>query len=357
MTDVLDPVGIALSRHNGWLSVPREPSAEMLNASVHVAVATWAQRWVTTPSKRMLGWAIAVSQRGRETIVFTGRTAAERPTDSLQSAVLDAVAGHAGSIWVVVPGKRLGLARSVGQLGLSVSAGFRGLNRAEAALIPRADAERISLHAEALAVDSLNMFQVPARPSTARPEPAPQEWWPSGVQINESAVPTHLTVAADSSMSVAEDERSFGRCAISNDGDVVFDTGVTNGQIGSLELDAITFALGIVSRRSPRRATIFSDSETALKFAREGITAQTTPDEYRGLSFASRQRFLEALYEIPAGINIEFQHVQGHGNFGLILAADEIAGIARRASTVAREQIELRLEQQINTIVHSQQMP
>lgn len=268
--------------------------------------------------------------------------------------MLEAVADREGSIWVVVPGKRLGLARSFGQLGLAVSVEFRGLNRAEAAHTQRAEVERISLHAEALAVDPRNMLQVPTRPSSMRPEPTGRRWWPAGVQINESAAPDHLAVAADSSMGAEKRERSFGRCAISDDGDVVFDTGVAKGQIGSLELDAITFALGIVSRRSPRSATIFSDSRTALKFAWEVATARTEPDEHRGLSFGSRQRFLKTFHEIPTNIKVEFQHVQRHGKFGLILAADEIAGITRRPTSVAREQVELRLEQQIEAIVRSQ---
>lgn len=355
MTDVLlmDPTRVALTRSNGWLSIPREPASEMLQARAHVAVVTWAQRWVAASSGRVIGWAVAVDVEGQRTRVLSGRTTAEKPIDELRAAVLKAVAGQEDSIWIVVPKKRLGLARSLRNQGLPVTAGFRGRNRAEAALTEYSDAERIALHAEALAQDSRNQFGVDGKPAVVPTESSVREWWPSGVWLEDDRNLEYLVIAADSSMGTAEHERSFGRCAISDGGDVVFDTGLTRGQIGSLELDAITLALGIVNRRAPSRATVFSDSTTALRFVWEVTDVHAGQQEYRGLAHDARKRFLKAYRGLPPDVEIEFQHVQGHGSIQLMLAADEIAGIARRASTVPRDQIEAQLEQRINEIRHS----
>lgn len=350
MEEALDcPVRIALTSSNKWLDVPREPTAVMLNAETHIAVSTWSHHWVEAPSHKKVGWAICVDVMGHESQSLVGYTTAAEPLPAIREAILSVVEEALGTVWVVVGKKRSGLALSLMREGLAVTSGFRAQNRAESKLEVVASAERQALQLEALAkgYQSRRVVSTKKLPKTIKGD---LHWWPSTRQISSASV-TELMIAADASHE--QDDGSFARCIVSDQGDLVIESGLTPKHIGDLELDAVSMALQMITERQPHRVLILSDSLAALTFIWETVDGTQARRIHSKIVERSQQQFREAWRVASLCSDIEFAHVPGHTGEGLHAAADEIVRVARRAAYVPRDQIEDHLAARTQEILDS----
>ena len=300
-----------------------------------------------------MGWTIAVDAAQGESRVVAGSTASPAPLELICESLTSVIGVSPDDVFVTVGKRRLGLARGLLHRGFSVTAGFRGATRADAAAPAAAVARRKAIQTEARSLGA-----GPERQRVTVPLPwtvphDPVEWLPHVRRFAGTKV-SAIRVAADASLDGGDDLRVFSLCIVSDRSDVLVDTGLTTETIGSLELEAIAVALELIATCGAEKAEILSDSMNALKHAwaaQDVLPPAQLPTT--GLARASRKRFRTALENVPSRIDVEFRHVTSRGGDALHASADGIARVSRRAARIPQEAIERPLDARVDEIVSS----
>ena len=333
-------------------SIPRSPSPAMLDAPVHVALATFAQPRTDLVTGRYIGWVIVVDKTGEEPNVYVGGTAALSPVRPVMAALQTALEGVSGDVWVSLSRQRKGLAVSLSKAGYSVTTSFGVGSRAEALLRTRLADQIHRSQNTAMRSGAIEEGHRARRVQPQEREPQGEVfWWPAEWRVTGGSQAEHLVVATDATLEAVDYSRSYAIAAVTEDGDLVLNSGYTQAHIGEIELEALVLGIELVAERRPREATLLSDSCEAIEIARI-LAARVAGSIKRagavGCSRALRERCMQAWREATKNTKIKIEYVRGHDGLLLNEAADAIAGASRRAAMIPRGESERKLNRFID---------
>ena len=341
-------------RTNAWDSVPTEPTEQLVEAPVHMAVVTWkAPVLFSRTGEERVCWAIVIHTKSGGHKVKTGETTVERPMPFIVTDVLAAVAEYSQPVWVVVSKKRVPLSVALHDAGIPVTRGITDENRAAA----RALTIGSTLPSRAYDVAYQNGWRpvveqdeveesVDITENSRAVESVDYEplWWPL-LGYETQTHHRHLIIATDAS---AGWDSLAAISAVSIDGSGRLESLPNNCSIGELEFEAIILALRLATRAGAEEVTILSDSLGAVAVASAIISGLPPRGGYHGIGQSLRDRFAEAAAQIDGRLRV--LKVKGHNGHRLNEIADQTAVLGRLASRFDRNDVIVELHLRVSEL-------
>ncbi len=379
----------------------------MFSAPTHVAIALWEIPWLSAPHGKLHGWVITAHSGSKLTFVRTGKTMNSSPIEHVLTDCHSALHNLPGPIWIVVGRQQTTLSMALQAMGYHVTNSFADENKAgpharflrkRHQTLARKRSIRAGQHphishksptntynhhpsaetpictdtkaTNQAAFEATNQAALeapnPARATTTKgavvetasrstkesssqkcdPSPRSAYWLPTrAATTHHHPLPSAVHIATDAS---TNPHTTGVICFVSDTGAYQVQSSITSASSNELELEAITLALKYALKYPYCQVTIHTDSQAAYEASEYIRTGGRPGRSWRGISSGARSRFHQAFKDLNAKTSISIEKVLGHAGDPLNYAADRIAYLAQRASSLPEADIAKTLWQEIN---------
>ena len=338
----LEPEALTGTRSRTYKT--RQVTDEQVASPVHIAIAVWEEKWLSSPTGWRTEWVLAVNPKGGKPYISMGTTDEKDPNPHIHRQLdseLKKLKRAKKDAWIVVGRRRLTLASLLTKNGYSLTGSFSEKNRAsdKASEMRRKGAKGLTRKAK-------REGEAPKEVATKEVETTETHWLPNSSKSASKGGSIRISCDASS-----DTQNKGTMCFVASNGDYQLRTQNTKASTDELELETITLALKYLVRNGAESAIVESDSMAALEAADYVRRGGRTRRMWRGISSGARARFDQAWKAADGTVDVELRRVFGHAGDPLNEAADKIAYMALRAMQHPKKQAQPTLDRAINKSV------